>query len=197
MKAKRFFTIALFLALFLFFLSAISGWTQASKYKLQPSDILTITVHNHPDLTTKTRVSTDGYITFPLLGKVIVKDFTVQELEGELKRLLERDYLVSAQVVVFIEEYHPRQVSVLGEVKLPGKFDMPQEKDMTLLDAIAMAEGFTKDALEKRVKVIRTKEDGTKNTIVINVIDITHRDKEEKNIILEPGDIIVVPESFF
>jgi len=197
MKAKRFFTIVLFLAFCVLYLSAVSGWAQSPKYKLQSTDILTITVHNHPDLTTKTRVSADGYITFPLLGKVITKDLTVQELEGELKRLLEKDYLVSAQVVVFIEEYHPRQVSVLGEVNVPGKFDMPQEKDLTLLDAIAMAEGFTKDALEKRVKVIRTKEDGTKETIVINVIDITHRDKEEKNIILESGDIVIVPESFF
>jgi len=188
---------------------------QSSEYKLQSTDILTITVHGHEDLLTKTRVSTDGYVTFPLVGKVYARGLTVGQLEERLKTLLEKDYLVSAPVVVFIETYHLRQVSVLGEVNTPGKFDMPEERDMTLLDAIAMAEGFTKDALITKVKIIRKAEDGTEEIMIVNVKEITkanrrarrsRRDKEEgeeediqpdRNIVLEPDDIVVVPESFF
>jgi protein involved in polysaccharide export with SLBB domain len=60
-----------------------------------------------------------------------------------------------------------------------------------------MAGGFTKDALLTKVKIMRTYEDGSKDTIVINIKDITRNDEKEKNILLEPGDIVIVPESFF
>jgi polysaccharide export outer membrane protein len=168
----------------------------SSQYKLQPTDVLTITVHGHPDLTTKTRVTSDGYISFPLLDKVSVAGITVQELEEKLKQLLEKDYLVKAEVLVFIEEYHPRQVSVIGEVNLPGKYSMSTEKDMTLLEAIAMGGGFTKDADINRVKVIRM-EGGEKKTIDINVKDITERGLKDKDITLAPDDVVFVPKSFF
>jgi len=172
------------------------GYAQGDKYRLQPTDVLKITVHEQPDLTTKTRVTADGYISFPLLGKVYVMGMTVQGLERELKALLEKDYLVNAQVIVFIEEYHPRQVSVIGEVNSPGKFDMPEEKDMTLLEAIAMAGGFTEDADINSTRVIRIK-DEKKETINIKVKNITEKGQKEEDITLEPDDIVVVPESFF
>ncbi|MEA3489427.1 MAG: polysaccharide biosynthesis/export family protein [Candidatus Omnitrophota bacterium] len=192
---KKLLTIPLILSL-IFVLSAGTALAQRSEYKLQPADVLNITVHEQPDLTTKTRVTSDYYITFPLIGEIKVEGMTVQQLERELKKLLEKDYLVNAQVLVFIEEYHPRQVSVIGEVNNPGKFDMPDEKDMTLLEAIAMAGGFTEDAEVNKTRVIRV-ENGKKKTIIIRVKDITEKGEKEKDIILEPNDIVFVPESFF
>ena len=177
-------------------LSSNAAWAQTAKYKLQPTDVLNITVHGQPDLTTKTRVTSDGYITFPLLGKVSVEGLTLQELEAKIKSLLEKDYLVTAQVLAFIEEYHPRQVSVIGEVNMPGKYDMPEEEGLTLIEAIALAGGFTKDALIKKIKIIRVA-GGTKEIINIDARDIILHDEEEKNITLEPNDIVIVPESFF
>lgn len=172
------------------------AFAQSPHYKLQPTDVLNITVHGQPDLTTKTRVSSDGYISFPLLGKVKTVGLTAQELEDTLKALLEKDYLVNAQVLVFIEEYHLRQVSVVGEVVKPGKFDMPLEKDMTIMEAIAMAEGFTKDAYIKRIKIVR-KENGQEKNIIVDARDITVKGQKDKDIVLQPDDVIVVPESFF
>jgi len=169
---------------------------QSSEYKLQPTDVLNITVHEHPDLSTRTRVTQDGNITFPLIGKIKAEGLTVQELELEIKQLLEKDYLVSAQVLVFIEEYHPRQVSVMGEVNSPGKYDMPEEKDMTVLEAIAMAGGFTEDANINKTRIIRLK-DGKKETLIIKIKDITEKGQKDKDITIEPDDIIFVPESFF
>lgn len=175
--------------------SAVSAVDQ-SEYKLLPTDVLSITVHNQPDLTTRTRVTKDGYITFPLIGKVLVAGLTVRETELKLKELLEKDYLVSAEVLVFIEEYHKRQVSVMGEVNTPGKYAMPAEKDMTLMEAIAMAGGFTKNAEITKTKVMRI-ENGQKKNIIINVKNITERGDKEKDIPLQPDDIVFVPESFF
>lgn len=180
----------------LIFLSSSFLFAESSEYKLQATDVLKITVHEQPDLTTQARVTADGYITFPLLGKLYVKGLTVQELENTIKELLEKDYLVNAQVLVFIDQYHPRQVSVLGEVKHPGKYDMPEEKEITLLEAIAMAGGFTEDASINTTKVIRM-EDGQKKTIIIPVKDITQKGEKEKDILIKPDDVIYVPESFF
>jgi len=188
--------VTILLGLAFFFSCSGKAFTQDSRYRLQSSDVLNITVHGQPDLTTKTRVSSDGFISFPLLGKVKAGGLTAQELEASLKTGLEKDYLVSAQVLVFIEEYHPRQVSVVGEVKKPGKFDMSLEKDMTLMEAIAMAEGFTKDAYLRTIKVVR-KENGKEKTIVVDARDITVKGQKDKDIVLQPDDVIVVPESFF
>ena len=175
---------------------SLPAFAQQSEYRLQPTDVLKITVHEQDDLDTRTRVTSDGCITFPLLGKIKVEGLTVQELELKLKTTLEADYLVNAQVIVFIEEYHPRQVSVIGEVNAPGKFDLPTEKDITLLEAIAMAGGFTQDAALNKTRVIRVKQ-GKKDTIVINVKDITQKGEKDKDIKLEADDIVFVPESFF
>jgi len=183
--------------LFIFIITVSSAFCQDdSKYQLQPMDVLLITVHEQDDLTTRIRVTQDGYITFPLLGRIKVAGVTVQELEKTIKDLLEKDYLVSAEALVFIEEYHPRQVSVLGEVEKPGKFKMPEEKTMTVLEAIAMAGGFTEDALAEKTKIIRVK-NGAKETININIKYITEKGQKDKDIVLEADDIVYVPESFF
>jgi len=183
------------IAAFVFSFSGLAG-AQNEKYRLQPTDVLHVTVNNQPGLETRTRVTSDGFITFPLLGQFSVKGLTVQETEEKIKKMLERDYLVSAQVVVFIEEYHPRQVSVIGEVNKPGKYEMPQEKDMTLLEAIALAGGFTKNAYLRKIKVMRVK-DGAKEILTVDVRDITVRDMKEKDIVLQSEDVVIIPESFF
>lgn len=192
---KKYIKITLAL-LIIFSLSTGMAFAQKGKYRLQSTDILKITVHEQPDLATKTRVTSDGYITFPLLEKIYVEGSTVQDLEIRIKELLEKDYLVNAQVLVFIEEYHPSQVSVMGEVNTPGKYDMPEEKDITVLEAIAMAGGFGKDADVNGTRIMRVKE-GEKKTIKIRVKDITVKGEKEKDIVLEADDIVFVPESFF
>lgn len=196
MRTFRIFAAAAILTAFVFTAGSASRCENNPEYKLQPTDVISITVHGQPDLTTKTRVTSDGFVTFPLLGKVEVRGLTVLELEQKLKAALEKDYLVNAQVLVFIEQYHMRQVSVMGEVKNPGKYDMPGEKDLTLIQSIAMAGGLTKHADATKTKVMRI-EGGEKKTIVINVKDMTEKGEQDKDIILKPDDIVFVPESFF
>lgn len=196
MEKRKIVLAILVAAAFLCALCAQDALARKSEYKLQSTDILSITVHEQPDLNTKTRVTTDGHITFPLLGNVYAEGLTVQELEQKIKDLLEKDYLVHAQVLVFIEGYHPRQFSIMGEVNTPGKYDMPEEEQMTLLEAIAMAGGFTEDAEKNKTTVMRVK-DGKKTTIKVRVKDITDKGQKDKDIELEPNDVIIVPESFF
>ena len=175
---------------------SVSFAADKTQYRLQETDVLTITVHQHPDLTTKSRITADGYISFPLIGKIAAKGLTVQELELKIRELLEADYLVKAEVLIFIEQYHPRQVSVIGEVNNPGKYDLPSEKGVTLLEGVAMAGGFTKDADVNNTKIMRVA-NGEKETIKIRVKDITEKGEKDKDVVLKADDIVYVPESFF
>lgn len=163
------------------------------EYKLQPSDVLNITVHGHPDLTTKTRITNDGNITFPLIGTFKCSDITVKELEQKLKTMLESNFLTDAQPVVFIEEYHSREISVIGQVARPGKYEMPKEKEMTLIEAIAMAGGFAPHANINDTKLIRMV-GGKQEIRIVRVKDMIDKGEMERETVLMPGDVIAVPE---
>jgi polysaccharide biosynthesis/export protein len=176
--------------------TAISQTVAGAEYTIEPEDVLNVSVYGQPDLSSKIRVTSQGEINFPLLGNVKVTGLTISQLEKRLAELLEKDYLVNPQVTVFIDEYHPKQVFVLGSVAKPGAYNLSKEKQTTVLEAIAMAGGFSKEADHDGTKVIRV-ENGRKITIKIKVSDITKRGDKEKDLPLKPNDMIVVPESFF
>jgi polysaccharide export outer membrane protein len=186
----------------LFFIAFMAVMVQGAEkpqepdYHLQPEDILSITVYEQPDLTTRERITSEGKISFPLLGKVKAVGLTVSGLRDKIQELLGKDYLVNPQVHVFIEKYHVRQISVLGAVKSPGKYDMYTERETTLLEAIAMAGGFSDVASVNHTRIIRI-EKGKRRVIQIRVTDITKKGQKEKDVALNPSDIIFVPESFF
>lgn len=178
------------------FASAVFAQETNSDYRVQPEDILEITVYEQADLTVKARVTSKGEIAYPLLGKVQVAGLSISEVEDLITNLLAADYLVNPQVQVFISEYRLKQISVLGSVKLPGKYDMYAERETTVLQAIAMAGGFSDVASVNNTRVIRN-ENGEEKIIPIKVTDITTKGLKDKDIALQPGDIVYVPESFF
>src|SRR4030067_3805584 len=75
------------------------------EYIIGEGDLLRITVYDHPDLTTETRVSGEGQVNFPLIGEVIVNGLTGQEIEKKIVQLLKGDYIKDPHVSVFIMEY--------------------------------------------------------------------------------------------
>jgi polysaccharide export outer membrane protein len=164
-------------------------------YRIGPENLLQIDVHYGKDglISQKVRVSSKNLITFPLVGEVNVEGLTVSELENKLYTLLEKDYLVNPQVSVVIEEYST--VSVIGEVKKPGAY--PIKGKLTVVEAISLAEGFTKIASPNRAKIVRTLDDGTKKEIPVRLSDIINGKKQKNNIYLQAGDVVVVPESLF
>ncbi|MBU1863714.1 MAG: polysaccharide export protein [Candidatus Omnitrophica bacterium] len=195
MQRYKFFSLLTMISMLLLIITPF-GFTQESDYLIQPEDVLKITVYEQEDLDTRARVSAQGEIAMALIGKIYVTGFTVSELEDKVTQLLALDYLVHPQVQVFIDEYHVKQVSVLGEVELPGKYDLYTEKETTVLEAIAMAGGFTDIANVNGTRIIRN-EDGIEKTVPVRITDITKKGQKEKDISLKPGDIIFVPESFF
>lgn len=168
---------------------------QKQEYVVGPENVVNIDVYYGKDenLSRKARVSSEGLITFPLLGEVKVEGLTVSQLEAKITELLEKDYLVNPQVSVFIEEYST--VSILGQVTSPGAY--PIKGKLSVVELISLAGGFTPIAAQNDVKVIRTDKDGSKTTIKVRAGDIVNGGRKEDDIKVYPGDIVMVAESFF
>ena len=151
------------------------------EYLIGDGDLIRITVYDNPDLTTETRVS-GGKITFPLIGEVAIDEMSVSEAEKKIAALLADGYIMQPHVSVLILEFK-KTVFVNGEVRNPGAYKLT--KGLTVLKAITLAGGFTAKASEGRTRIIRTTDDG----------EVTLKAKMDD--LLEPDDIILVPESWF
>ncbi len=165
-------------------------------YTIQPEDVLQITVYEEPDLTTKARVTGSGEINFPLLGRIAVAGYPVIDVQEKITKALEEDYLVNPQVQVFIETYHVRNVFVTGAVSKPGSYPLPAGKPTTLMEAVAMAGGFTNEAAVNETRIIRIQE-GKEITVPVRVNDIIKKGDKNKDVEVHPNDVIFIPESFF
>jgi len=163
---------------------------------ISPADLLEISVYREEDLGRTLRVSQQGTISFPLAGVLKVGGMSTIDAENLLSLKL-RDFLVQPQVTIFIKEYGNKQVYVLGEVKNPGSFELPTESKLTVLEAISKAGGFSPVAAKDRTQVIRTDRDGRSQTFLIEVSAIMTKGEKHRDIVLEPNDVVHVPQSFF
>lgn len=160
------------------------------EYRIGGNDILEITVFEEEDLTQEVRVTSGGYISYPLLGRIKVAGMSVMELEDYIRSALAKDYIRDPQVRVSVTEFS--NVFVLGQVQTPGPYLF--KGGMTVLQAVTTAGGFTKIANQRRVRIVRT-HGQEREVIHVNVSDITKGSRED--VPLEPGDTVVVSESFF
>ena len=266
-----------------------AGGAGAGEYTVGAYDVLDITVYDEQDFSSPAlRVSVDGYISFPLIGRLKVKGLTTAQIEALITRKLgEGQILLNAHVAVRIADYNskwfmvmgtveksgsyplaenervldaiskaggipqgingasrkaklvrtvhagtaqeeqlvididlqsmqqgtdrqanlflqdkdtlfihmPENFYILGEVKRPGAYPL-SESDITLVEGIGLAGGFTNIAARNSTRIIRT-ENGRQKIIQVRVDAITDSGRQLREIILQPNDIIIVPESFF
>ena len=268
-----------------------AGAAIGGDYKVGGYDVLSIIVYEEKDLSrSAVRVSSDGYISFPLIGRIKVDNLTTSEIEKLISlKLAEEQYLLDAHVSVMVTGYNSKQVLVLGavnnpgsyslqaqervldaisrtggivresfgeragkkgmiirtenlnsqreckivididlqgllkgrdqisnilladedvlyiptaehfyiigQVKKPGSYTIP-EKEITLVEVIGMAGGFTRIAARNRTRIVRV-EEGVEKIIRVKVDAITEAGKKIQDVLIKPGDMIVVPESFF
>ncbi|HSB60171.1 MAG TPA: polysaccharide biosynthesis/export family protein, partial [Vicinamibacteria bacterium] len=158
-------------------------------YRIGPEDVLQVAVWKNETLSRTVPVRPDGMISLPLLNDVQAAGLTPMELRDALvKKLVE--YTPSPEVSVIVAEVHSFKVSVVGAVERPGRFDT--RTWVTVLDALALAGGFTEFADRSRVVVLRAEGGATRRI----PFDYTRLDREkdaQPNFHLCPGDIIVVP----
>jgi protein involved in polysaccharide export with SLBB domain len=163
----------------------------ASANSLAGNDMLEVRVYQEPDLSGVYRVAPEGYIDFPLCGKVPVAGLTPSLAADAITTCLKTEFLRRPQVSVLVKEYNSKKVFVFGEVAKPGAFAF--EDGMTIIHAVSQAGGFTRQAAKNSVNVTRVV-DGSEVKFPMKVEDIVVG--REKNFVLRPGDIIFVPESF-
>lgn len=162
--------------------------TDSDTYVIGASDVLTVTVWNQPTLSGTILVRPDGMITVALIGDVQASGMTPLQLADQIARKLKK-YYTDPNVSVVVSQIHSKVVYLLGEVEKRGPVEMTP--GMTLLNAIASAGGLTDYANTKKIYILRDKA-GKHERIPVHYKEALKGDSEF-NLVLEPGDTIVVP----
>jgi len=155
-------------------------------------DTFEVRVYGEPELTGAFRVATDGSIDYPLAGRIQVAGLRTGEIQRLLVDKLKGPYLNDPQVVVTIKERNSQKVAVLGQVVKPGQ--VGYYPNMTIVDAIASAGGFTGIAAKNSVN-LRREVAGKIETRTYPVADIS--EGRSQNVMVLPGDVLVVDERVF
>jgi polysaccharide export outer membrane protein len=167
--------------------------TNEPTLKLGASDAVTIQVYGRPELTTTTYVSDDGSISVPLAGKVQVGGLSPADAAQRIADAYrEGQFLVNPQVTVHVVQYRSQLVSVLGEVRKPGRF--PIESKTSLFDLIAEAGGVTENASDT-VYLLRPDKDGQVTRYPINLQGLSDPQKPIPVLQIMGGDSVFVPRA--
>jgi polysaccharide export outer membrane protein len=158
-------------------------------YKIGPQDVVRIDVWKEPDISRTIPVRPDGKISLPLLNDVQASGLTAMQLASALHDSLSK-YLTNPQVTVTVTEINSRRVYITGEVAHAGA--LPLLPNMTVLQALSSAGGFTQFARPKNIYILRT-EGGKQVKHPFNYKEVVKGNLPEQNILLQPGDVIVVP----
>lgn len=157
---------------------------------LGPGDSIRITVFENPDLTTETRVSSRGQIYFPLLGSVKVGGLTPAAAGSQIaKQLQEGGIIRNPQVNLSLLQIRSRQVSVLGQVTRPGRYQLDENRT-TLTDVLALAGGIGQNG-DNIVTVVRNR-DGKSEKLDVDVPAMVESGDMSQNVEIENGDTVFV-----
>jgi protein involved in polysaccharide export with SLBB domain len=163
----------------------------ASELPVGPGDVLEVRVFQEADLTGVYTVSGEGFIGFPLCGKVPVASKTPGAAADEISKCLANGFLKRPRVTVELKQFNSMQVFVFGEVTKPGAYTY--SPGMTIVHAVSLAGGLARTAAKNSLNVTRVVE-GKEVKLPVKMEDIVVG--RAKNVELVPGDIIFVPESF-
>ena len=157
------------------------------EYRLGPEDVIEVFVWKQPDLTATVVIRPDGRISLPLTNELEASGKTAIQLQKDITEKL-REYVTQPVVNVIVKQVNSLKISVLGEVRKPDVYRIKNQ--VTVLDAIAMAGGFTDLARPKRVIVIRNAPFGTQR-IKVNVKQVV-ADGSKAQFYLQPQDTVYV-----
>jgi protein involved in polysaccharide export with SLBB domain len=165
-------------------------------YILSPTDQVAIEVFGEDDLRASGRLNPEGNLSVPLLGSIHLAGLTLTQAVSKLTELYSRDYLVNPKVNVTLLSYARRRFTILGQVGHPGVIEMPDSspEGIDLLEAIAMAGGYSRIAAPERITVRRHNASGDQ-ILKVNAKRFTKG--KGGGFLVQPGDTITVGESIF
>ena len=176
--------------------TSTGGVSAPAGYILGPTDQVAIEVFGEDDLRTSGRLNPEGNLSVPLLGSIHLAGLTLTQAVSKLTELYSRDYLVNPKINVTLLGYARRRVSILGQVNRPGIVEMPEDSQegIDLLEAIALAGGYTRIASPERITVRRHNASGDQ-IFKVNAKRFTKG--KGGSFLVKPGDTITVGESIF
>ena len=169
--------------------NASKAATADANYIIGAQDVLNVSVWKEAELTRDVPVRPDGKISMPLLNDVQAAGLTPSQLAQQITGGLKK-FLTDPQVTVIVTQINSQRVYILGEVMKPGAY--PLLPQMTFLQALSSAGGFTQFANEKKIYLLR-QENGKQDKHPFNYKDVIAGKTPEQNIVLKAGDTIVVP----
>jgi polysaccharide export outer membrane protein len=158
-------------------------------YLIGAEDVLTIVFWREKEMSAEVVVRPDGKISLPLLNDIDAAGFTPDQLRGQLIKAASK-YLEDPNATVVVKEIHSRKVFVSGQVGKPGSF--PLIGDMNVLQMIAHVGGLLEYADAKNIVIVRS-ENGQERRFKFNYKDVVKGKNIQQNIVLKPGDTIIVP----
>lgn len=168
------------------------------EYVIGPLDQLTIFVWRNPELGAKVQVRPDGRITTPLIADMPAVGKTPSQLSEDIKKALSQ-YIQNPLVSVIVDNFSgtfSQQIRVVGATEKPAS--LPYRANMTLLDAMIAVGGLSEYASGNRARLVRfDKETGKQSEYRVRINDLLKRGDTRANVRLEPGDVIIIPESTF
>lgn len=187
---KKYITVLLALALTLTqSLQVAHAESDEDSYKIQPGDVLEISVWKEESLLRQVLVRPDGGLSFPLVGNIQAAGKSVEVLQAEVADRLTK-YIPDPVVTVSTHQLNGNKIYVIGKVARPGEF--VASRYMDIVQALSVAGGMTPYAASNKVKVLR-RENGKLTSIPFRYGDIEKGEDLEQNIILQSGDVVLVP----
>lgn len=168
-------------------------------HTLALADRVRIAVYQEEDLASLTRIDARGRVNLPLIGEIVIGGLTVIEAQAAIENAYKDGrFLRNPQVTVSVEEYAPREVSIQGQIRNAGRYTLPIESTLTVVELVTKAGGITDIGKGSAVTVTRILPDGTKKVFTVDVDSVIRGKKDSKTddsaMLLQPGDIVYVPE---
>jgi len=163
--------------------------TSENHYRIQPGDILEVSVWKEEEMLRQVLIRPDGGMSYPLVGDIHVADKTIIEISALITERLKK-YIPDPVVTVSTQQLNGHKVYVIGKVTRPGEF--VANRYMDIVQALSVAGGMTPYAAANKIKVLR-RENGNLISIPFRYGDIEKGENLEQNIILQSGDVVLVP----
>jgi len=177
-------------------LAPTAGMSAPSGYVLSAGDQIAVEVFGEEDLRSAVRLGADGMVSLPLVGSVRLGGLGLSQATARLTELYGRDYLVSPKLNVSLVGYAKQRFTVLGQVNRPGSYEMPDGAgNIEILEAIAMAGGYTRIAAPERITV-RRRSTGGDQILKVNAKRIA-KEQGRGGFQVQPGDTLTIGESIF
>ena len=170
-----------------------AGTVTQVEYFIAAGDTMEVFVWKNPDLSKDVIVGPDGKISYPLVGRIQAVGLTIDQLEEKITQELSK-YVKYPQVSVMIKEFSGNKIIILGEVSYPGIYTY--KGTINLIEAVALAGDFTKDARQDSVMVVSGNLTYYQDIKRINMSQVIREGTSEGDIILQPNDVVYVPKSF-